>query len=58
MISQKQAEANRRNGLKSTGPKTPEGKAIVSKNATTHGLRTQHTVIDGESHTEFNEFYN
>ena len=58
MTSQKQAKANRRNGLKSTGPKTPEGKVIVSKNATTHGLRAQHTVIDGESQTEFNEFYN
>ncbi len=58
MTSQKQTEANRRNGLKSTGPKTPKGKAIVSKNATTHGLRAQHTVIDGESQTEFNEFHN
>lgn len=58
MTSQKQAEANKLNGLKSTGPKTPEGKTIVSKNATTHGLRAQHTVIDCESQTEFDEFYN
>ena len=56
MTSQKQIEANRRNALKSTGPKTPEGKAIVSANAVKHGLRAQHTVIDGESWTEFNEF--
>ncbi len=56
MTSQKQTEANRRNALKSTGPKTPEGKAIVSTNAVKHGLRAQHTVIDGESWTEFNEF--
>ena len=58
MTSQKQIEANKLNALKSTGPKTPEGKVIVSKNATTHGLRAQHTVIDSESQTEFNEFYN
>ena len=56
MTSQKQTEANRRNALKSTGPKTPEGKAIVSTNAVKHGLRAQHIVIDGESWTEFNEF--
>jgi len=58
MTSQKQTEANKLNALKSTGPKTPETKAIVSKNATTHGLRAQHTVIDCESQTEFDEFYN
>ena len=56
MTSQKQIEANRRNGLKSTGPKTPETKAIVSKNAVKHGFRAQHTVIEGESRIEFNEF--
>jgi hypothetical protein len=58
MTSEKQIEANRRNSLKSTGPKTPEAKDIVSTNAVKHGLRAQHTVIDGESWTEFNEFRN
>jgi hypothetical protein len=56
MTSQKQIEANRKNSLKSTGPNTPQAKAIVSANAVTHGLRAQHVVIDGESQTEFNEF--
>jgi hypothetical protein len=58
MSSQKQIEANRRNALKSTSPKTPETKAIVSKNAVRHGLRARHAVIDGESWIEFDEFRN
>jgi hypothetical protein len=33
MTSPKKAEANRRNARKSTGPKTPEGKAAVRHNA-------------------------
>ena len=37
-ISQKQLEANRKNALKSTGPRTPEGKAAISRNALKHGI--------------------
>ena len=33
MATERQVEANRRNALKSTGPKTPTGKGIASKNA-------------------------
>ena len=38
MASEKQIEANRRNAQLSTGPKTPEGKAAVSRNALKHGF--------------------
>jgi hypothetical protein len=44
MTSIKQIEANRRNSLKSTGPKTDAGKQASRCNAVRHGL-TAETVI-------------
>src|SRR5207244_3680634 len=38
MSTSAQIEANRANSLKSTGPKTEEGKAISSRNALKHGF--------------------
>ena len=38
MASQAQIEANCRNALKSTSPRTPGGKAAVSRNALQHGF--------------------
>lgn len=47
MVSDRQLQANRRNALKSTGPRTPEGKAVVAQNAVTHGLLAQLEVLPG-----------
>jgi len=38
MVSDKQLAANRANAQRSTGPRTPEGKAIARYNALTHGI--------------------
>ena len=50
-----QIDANRRNARKSTGPKTPEGKAAVRMNSLRHGLRARTVVLPGESREEFNQ---
>jgi hypothetical protein len=48
-----QAMANRRNAMKSTGPRTPEGKASSSQNRLAHGLCSSTLLIRGESQAEF-----
>src|ERR1700745_4467360 len=45
MTSYRQIEANRRNALLSTGPRTEEGKLESRRNAVRHGL-TAETVIE------------
>ena len=55
MASIKQTEANRLNALKSTGPKTPEGKAAVKLNGLRHGLRARTVVLPGENPEEFQQ---
>ena len=57
MISQKQIQANRISALRSTGPKTAAGKAVVARNALRHGLRARQVVLDSESREEFEEFH-
>jgi hypothetical protein len=56
MTSLKRIEANRRNSLKSTGPKTDAGKRSSRRNAVRHGL-TSETVIgaleDAEDYKAF-----
>jgi hypothetical protein len=48
MATIKQIEANRRNALQSTGPKTQEGKAAVALNARKHGLLSREVLLPGE----------
>ena len=55
MTSDKQARANRRNALKSTGPKTPEGKEAVRLNAVKHGLLSKETLLPGEDEEALRE---
>ncbi len=53
MATEAQINANRQNAEKSTGPRTPEGKAAVSQNALKHGLFASPTVISGEDQADF-----
>jgi hypothetical protein len=55
MTSEKQAKANRENALKSTGPKTPEGKAAVRLNALRHGLLSKEILLPGEDEQALSE---
>ncbi len=48
MTTARQIAANCRNAQKSTGPKTPNGKAITKMNALRHGLTAQEILIPGE----------
>ena len=55
MASKNQIEANKRNALKSTGPKTKNGKAIASLNAMKHGLRSQEVILPNEDEEAFHK---
>ncbi len=53
-VSNARAEASRRNGARSRGPKTEQGKARSAQNALKHGLRAQqHLVLPEEDPGEF-----
>src|SRR5918997_5279001 len=55
MTSDKQVRANQRNALKSTGPKTPKGKAAIRHNALKHGLLSLEVLLPGEDEAALKE---
>jgi hypothetical protein len=53
-ISNARAEASRKNGARSRGPKTPEAKARSAQNALKHGMRAEkYIVLPDEDAAEF-----
>lgn len=53
MATRKQIAANRRNALRSTGPQTPEGKAVATRNSLQHGLLARNAVLSDECRQVF-----
>src|SRR3974390_3449872 len=53
MTTEAQVAANRLNAQKSTGPRTPGGKAISARNAIKHGLLGEQIVVEGEDRNHF-----
>ena len=56
MSTESKILANRQNASKSTGPKSPHGKSLVSKNALKHGFTAIADVIRSENLPEFELF--
>ena len=54
-LSNRQLEANRRNALRSSGPRTAAGKAVARDNALKHGFLSRHLLIEGESPEDFQQ---
>ena len=58
MATRAQIAANRRNGAKSKGPRTEEGRAAASRNSLKHGLTAEQVVlIFGETEDDFTRFH-
>lgn len=53
MTNDEQTAANRLNSQHSTGPRSDEGKAVVSTNAVRHGLLAKATVLPDEEQADF-----
>jgi hypothetical protein len=53
VATQKQIQANRLNSRKSTGPRTLQGKSIVSMNSLRHGMRASAIALPDENEERF-----
>src|ERR1035441_405674 len=56
MTSARQIEANRRNAVGSTGPKTNLGKQRASQNAVRHGLTAETVLVPLEDAADYQAF--
>ena len=54
MVSERKLAANRRNALKSTGPRTEAGKRVSSLNGLKHGLRSRRPL---ETYPDIREWH-
>jgi hypothetical protein len=57
MSSQAQIDANRLNAQKSTGPRTPDGRAAVRLNGVKHGLTAKTLILKGENESDFDALF-
>ena len=59
-MTEKKLAANRANAQKSTGPKTPSGRAVTRMNALLHGMYAADVIVPqlGETEADFNVFFN
>jgi hypothetical protein len=55
MATTAQILANQQNAQKSTGPRSPEGKAASAQNAAKHGLSSAFRVLQHEDQDEFDQ---
>jgi hypothetical protein len=56
VTSVRQIEANRRNALRSAGPKTDDGKQRASQNAVHHGLTAETVIVPLEDADDYQAF--
>ena len=54
-MTEKQLTANRRNALRSTGPRTPKGRAASKMNALKHGILSTQVLVAGQYYQEDRE---